>query len=79
MDHIRKPIKPSRRGRTSKEKVWTDCVADNLRLFGIGDGDRWRTAALKPGKRWTMVMEGGRTFKKKRQAEAADKTPPPRA
>ena len=29
---------PGRRGRGGKEKEWTDCVADDQRLFGIGDG-----------------------------------------
>ena len=28
---------PGRRGRGGKEKEWTDCVADDPRLFGIGD------------------------------------------
>ena len=31
---------PGRRGRGGKEKEWTDCVADDLRLFGIEDGER---------------------------------------
>ena len=39
-----------------------DCVADDLRLFGIGDGEGWKTVALDPGKWWeVVVMEGGRT------------------
>ena len=41
---------PGRRGRGGKEKEWTDCVADDLRLFGIGDGEGWKTVALDPGK-----------------------------
>ena len=36
-----------KRGPGGKEKEWTDCVADDLRLFGV-TGD-WRTAALDPG------------------------------
>ena len=35
------------RGPEGEEKEWTDCVADDLRLFGI-TGD-WSTAALDPG------------------------------
>ena len=64
--------------------------ADDLRLFGIGDGEGWKTVALDPGKWWEVVMEGGRTFmasrrteeeraaevrRNKREAEEADKTP----
>ena len=36
-----------KRGPEGKEKEWTDCVADDLRLFGV-TGD-WGTAALNPG------------------------------
>ena len=37
-----------KRGPGGKEKEeWTDCVADNLRLFRITGG--WSTAALDPG------------------------------
>ena len=36
-----------KRGPGGKEKEWTDCVAEDLRLFGI-TGD-WNTAALNPG------------------------------
>ena len=81
---------PGRRGRGGKEKEWTDCVADNLGLLGIGDGKGWKTVALDPGKWWEVVMEGGRTVlatwrteeeraaevrRNKREAEEADKTP----
>ena len=45
-----------------KEKEWMDCVADDLRLFGIEDGEGWKTVALGLGKWWEMVMKGGRTF-----------------
>ena len=50
---------PGRRGRGGKEKEWTDCVADDLRLFGIGEGDGWETMVLDSGKWWEVVMEGG--------------------
>ena len=30
---------PGRSGRGDTEKEWTDCEADDLRLFGIGDGE----------------------------------------
>ena len=81
---------PGWRGRGGKEKEWTDCEADDLRLFGIGDGEGWKTVALDPDKWWEVVMEGGRTFmaawrteeeraaelrRKKREAEEADKAP----
>ena len=36
-----------KRGPGGGEKEWTDCVADDLRLFGITGG--WSTAALDPG------------------------------
>ena len=42
------------------EKEWTDCVADDLRLFGV-TGD-WRTAALDPGAWYNIVHEGGCRF-----------------
>ena len=44
--------KLARRGRGSKEKEWTDCVADDLRLFEIGDGEGWKTVAIEPDKGW---------------------------
>ena len=43
-----------------KEKEWTDCVADDLRLFGI-TGNR-RTAALDPGAWYNKVHEAGCRF-----------------
>ena len=46
-----------KRGPGGKEKEWTDCVADDLRLFGV-TGD-WRTAALDPGAWYNTVQEGG--------------------
>ena len=39
-----------------EEKEWTDCVADDLRLFGV-TGD-WSTAALDPGAWYNTVHEG---------------------
>ena len=75
-----------KRGPGGKEKEWTDCVADDLRLFGV-TGD-WRTAALDPGAWYNTVQEGGCRFmaawvreeenasnqrQKKREAEEADK------
>ena len=49
-----------KRGPGGKEKEWTDCVADDLRLFGI-TGD-WSTAALGPGLWYSAVHEGGCRF-----------------
>ena len=75
-----------KRGPGGKEKEWTDCAADDLRLFGVA-GD-WRTAALDPGAWYNIVHEGGRRFmaawvrkeentsnqrQKKREAGEADK------
>ena len=75
-----------KRGPGGKEKEWTDCVADDLRLFGI-TGD-WSTAALYPGVWYSAVHEGGSRFmaawvkeeenasshqQKKREAEETDK------
>ena len=80
--------RPAWTGRQGEE--WTDWVADDLRLFGIGDGQGWKTVALDPGKWWEVMMEGGRTFmatwrteeeraaevrRNKREAEEADNTP----
>ena len=77
------------RGETwarGKEKEWTDCVADDLRLFGVTRD--WRTAALDPAAWYNKVHEGGCRFmaawvreeenasnqrQKKREAEEADK------
>ena len=75
-----------KRGPRGKEKEWTDCVADDLRLFGI-TGDLG-TPALDPGAWYNTVREGGCRFmaawvkeeenasdqrQKKREAEEADK------
>ena len=52
---------PGRRGRGGKEKEWTDCLADDLRMFGIGGGEGWRTAALEPGRCFDMITEGSQS------------------
>ena len=52
---------PGRRGRGG-EKEWRDYMADDLWLSGIGDGEKWKTVALDPGKWWEVVMEEGCTF-----------------
>ena len=72
-------------GRGGKEKEWTDCVAEDLRLFGI-TGD-WNTAALHPGAWYSTVRDRGCRFmaawvneeekasehrQRKREAEEAD-------
>ena len=75
-----------KRGPGGKEKVWTDCVADDLRLFGVTED--WRTAALDPEAWYDKVHERGCRFmaawareeenafnqrQEKREAEEADK------
>ena len=45
------------RGPSGKEKEWTDCVAEDRRLFGITGN--WFTAALDPGVWHSTVREGG--------------------
>ena len=74
-----------KRGPGRKEKEWTHCVADDLRLFGI-TGD-WSTVALDPGVWYSAEHEGGcrvmaawvkeeenasNQRQKKREAEEAD-------
>ena len=49
-----------KRGPGGKEKEWTGCVANDLRLFGI-TGD-WSTGALDPGVWHSAVQEGGCRF-----------------
>ena len=46
-----------KRGPGGKEEERTDCVAEDLRLFGM-KGD-WSTAALDPGVWCSTVREGG--------------------
>ena len=75
-----------KRGPGGEEKEWTDCVADDLRLFGITRD--WSTAALDPGVWYSAVHEGGCRFmaawmkeeetssnqrQKNREAEEADR------
>ena len=49
-----------KRGPGEKEKERTDCVAEDLRLFGITED--WSTAALDPGVWYSTVREGGCRF-----------------
>ena len=75
-----------KRGPGGKEKEWTDCVTDGLRLFGT-TGD-WSTAALDPGVWYSTVHEESCRFmagwvkqeenaskhrQRKREPEEADK------
>ena len=45
-----------RRGRSGKEKEWTDCVQSDIRAFGIA-GD-WKATALKAEVWVETVTEG---------------------
>ena len=45
-----------KRGPGRKEKEWTDCMADNLRLFGITGN--WSTAELDHGAWYSTVHDG---------------------
>ena len=47
---------PGQRGAGGKEKEWTDCVAEDVRGFGIG-GD-WKAAALDRGAWDDTVTKG---------------------
>ena len=49
-----------RRGRSEKEKQWTDCVQSDLRAVGIA-GD-WKATALAAEVWVELVTEGGRRF-----------------
>ena len=49
-----------RRGRSGKEKEWTDCAQSDIRAFGT-TGD-WKTMALKAEVWVEAVTEGGRRF-----------------
>ena len=51
---------PGQHGAGKKEKEWTDCVAEEVGMFGI-DGD-WKAAALERGAGDDTVFEGGRRF-----------------
>lgn len=56
------PENPDRCEPGGKEKWCTNCEADDVRLFGIRDGEKWKIVTLDPGKWWEIEMEGGRTF-----------------
>ena len=49
-----------RRGRSGKEKEWTDCEKSDIRTFGI-TGD-WKATALKADVWIDTVTEGGQMF-----------------
>ena len=49
-----------KRGPGGKEKERTDCVTDDLWLFGVTGG--WSTAALDPGVLYSTLREGGCRF-----------------
>ena len=49
-----------KRGPGGKEREWTDCVADDFRLFGITRD--WSPATLDPGVWYSAVHEGGCRF-----------------
>ena len=44
-----------------KEKEWTDCLAEDRRVFGITGGG-WRTTALDPVLRYSIVCQGSCRF-----------------
>ena len=46
-----------KRGRGGKEKEWVDCVARDVRAFGIS-GD-WESLSLQEGNWYNTVVEGG--------------------
>ena len=50
----------ARKGRSGKEKEWTNCVQSDIRAFGI-TGD-WRAMALKVEVWVEAVTEGGQRF-----------------
>ncbi|CAN0462416.1 unnamed protein product [Ascophyllum nodosum] len=49
-----------RRGRSGKEKEWTDCAQSDIRAFGITRD--WKAMALKAEVWVEAVAEGGRRF-----------------
>ena len=61
-----------RRGRSGKEKEWTDCKQSDIRAFGI-TGD-WKATMSKPEVWVETVTEGGRRFMaalRKKEVDAA--------
>ena len=59
-----------RRGRSEKEKEWTDCVQSDIRTFGIA-GD-CKVTALEAEAWVEMVTEGGRRCIATRRKEEID-------
>ena len=51
---------PGQRGAGGKEREWADCVAEDVRAFGIGRD--WKVTALEQGAWNDTVIEGGRRF-----------------
>ena len=49
-----------KRGPRGKEKIWTDCVAEDRRVFGTTKD--WSTAILDPGIWCHAVCKGGCRF-----------------
>ena len=58
------------RGRSGKDKEWTDCVQSDIRTFGITGG--WKVTALKTEMWVQAVTEGGRRFMAAWRKEEAD-------
>ena len=49
-----------KRGRGGKEKEWVDCVARDVRAFGISED--WEALSLQEDDWYNTVVEGGRKF-----------------
>ena len=50
-----------RRGRSGKQKEWTNCVQSDTRAFGIARA--WKATAVLEAEVWVeTVTEGGRKF-----------------
>ena len=59
-----------RRGRSGKEKEWSECVQSNVRAFGIAED--WKATALEAEVLVETVKEGGRRFMAARSKEEVD-------
>ena len=59
-----------RRGRSGKEKEWTDCVQSDIRAFGIARD--WKATALKTEVWVERGTEGGRRFMAEWRKEEVD-------
>ena len=59
-----------RRGRSGKEKEWTDCVQSHIRAFDIAEG--WTATALEAEVWVQTVTEGGPRFTAARRKEEVD-------